>query len=220
MRVADENQRNPKGPQESDVTEMHRPLFREAREPEEGREPAPWWVWVVVAMALFWGGFYLGRYGGVFAPIPHVGYERPVPAFEDPDTAPFREPVAAAGDRLYAQHCATCHQADGQGVTGVFPPLVGTDWVLADAETPVRIVLRGLVGPIEVEGVTYDGVMPGFAALLDDDAVALVVSYMRQMGANDAEPVDAALVEEVRTATADRAEPFTAEELLQLRESP
>lgn len=49
---------------EPDVERMHRPLFREPRDPLEGGEPAPWWVWAAAVLVIFWGGWFLGRHGG------------------------------------------------------------------------------------------------------------------------------------------------------------
>ncbi|MCI0454943.1 MAG: cytochrome c, partial [Candidatus Dadabacteria bacterium] len=56
----------------------------------------------------------------------------------------------ADGSVVYANICAACHQANGQGVPGAFPPLAGSEWLLKDAETPILIVLHGLQGAIEV----------------------------------------------------------------------
>src|SRR5690606_1695579 len=55
-----------------DVERLHRPITREPRDPIEGREPVPWFFTVVVALALFWGGWYLGRYSGEFGVATHV----------------------------------------------------------------------------------------------------------------------------------------------------
>lgn len=201
---------------EPDVERIHRPLYREPRDPSEGREPAPWWVWVASVLAIFWGGFYLGQYGGTFGIATHrafPGIERAVER-EVRETAAVRaaEPVAA-GRRVYERVCQTCHQPDGFGVPGAFPPLRGSSWVTGPETRMLRIVLHGLRGPVEVSGVTYDGVMPAWGSQLSDEEVAAVATFVRQWDPNDAPPVDPEAVARVRGATSGRGEPYTAAQL-------
>jgi putative membrane-bound dehydrogenase-like protein len=122
-------------------------------------------------------------------------------------------PTLDRGRQLYADTCAECHQAKGQGVEGVFPPLVESEFVLdPQAESLIRIVLDGLTGPVEVRGERYDGFMPPFGHLSDDELAALL-SYVRSAWGNDADPVPPALVQKVRRATDSRTQPWTADEL-------
>ena len=94
------------------------------------------------------------------------------------------EPLAPAtpqeriefGGRLYQQLCAACHQREGQGVAGVFPPLAASDWLNANKEGSIRAILHGLSGPITVNGVDYNSLMP--AMQLSDDEVASVLNYV------------------------------------------
>ena len=109
--------------------------------------------------------------------------------------APSRE---TDPEKLYQTNCAACHQTSGQGLPGQFPPLAGSSWVTEDAETPVRIVLLGLQGPIEVQGTTYNGVMPS-QAHLDDEQIAIVLTWVRQQWGNDASEIDEALVSTLRS---------------------
>lgn len=132
-----------------------------------------------------------------------------------PDTAaapasPAPAPAHAAGEAVYTARCLACHQADGGGVDGLYPPLQDTDWVAGDPGRLIRLLLAGLSGPIEVHGVTYNNVMPPHAFLSDDD-LAAVVSYVRDRFA-DAPPVTAADVAAVR-ARLDRTRPWTVETL-------
>jgi mono/diheme cytochrome c family protein len=77
----------------------------------------------------------------------------------------------------------------------------------------VRILLHGLAGPIQVAGQTYAGVMPAWREQLSDADVAAVATFIRQWGPNEAAPVEADLVRDLRAATASRATPWTAEDL-------
>lgn len=82
-------------------------------------------------------------------------------------------------------HCQTCHGEDANGaVENVYPPLRATQWINGDSERLIKIVLKGLWGPIEVKGKVYDpnkGVPPmtAFASLLNDREIAAVLTYVR-----------------------------------------
>ena len=88
------------------------------------------------------------------------------------------------GQTLYASYCAACHQANGEGMTGVFPPLKGSAVVnRADATKHIDIVLGGLEGA-RVSGVTYTNPMPAFAATLSDEDIAAIIDYERAAWGN------------------------------------
>ena len=117
------------------------------------------------------------------------------------------------GERLYATICAACHQLDGNGMSGLAPPLRDSEWVAGPADRLVRIALHGVKGPIEANGQAWDREMPGQGHLGDAD-LADILSYVRAAFARDAVSVDAAEVARLRAAHAARKEPWTAEELL------
>lgn len=106
------------------------------------------------------------------------------------------------GEKIFAQTCAACHQPDGRGLPGVFPPLAGSDFLLADAERAVRIVTRGLSGPVTVNGVEYRSAMPPLP--LSDQDVAAVLSYVMQAWGNNGPAVA------ISDVTRVRGEPETA----------
>lgn len=193
----------------ADVAALHRPLLREAREPVDGREPAPWWIWALVVGSLFSGGFYLGRYGGTFTNTPHIGYVVKGPGDVVPAADLPKAPVS--GPKIYAERCASCHQQDGRGLPGAFPPLVGSEWVRGDPKVPVATVLHGLAGPITVAGAQFNGAMPAWKDMLSDEEIAAVVTHVRGMAG--AEPVDAAFVKATRDELAARTTNWTADEL-------
>jgi len=116
-------------------------------------------------------------------------------------------------------HCATCHQPNGMGLDPVYPPLVDSPWVTGDEERLVKLTLHGLWGKIEVNGKTYDpanGIPPmtAFGALLDDNEVAAVLTYVRNSWGNKAAPVSAGTVKKVRAETSKRSIFWKPEELL------
>ncbi|MBS1607143.1 MAG: PQQ-dependent sugar dehydrogenase [Bacteroidetes bacterium] len=84
----------------------------------------------------------------------------------------------AEGAILYTSYCSSCHKAEGQGLAGSFPPLAGNPFVAGDKRALVRILLKGLSGPVQVNGAGYDQAMPSFAFLKDRDLAALL-TYIR-----------------------------------------
>jgi mono/diheme cytochrome c family protein len=123
------------------------------------------------------------------------------------------------GKALYAREgaCITCHQPDGKGlpVSG-FPPLFGTNWVLGNQERLIKLVLKGLYGPMEVLGTQYPGQVPmtPFGAMLKDDEIAAVLTYVRNSFGNKASAITADKVKAVRAAVKDKTGFYSPEELL------
>ncbi|MDA8763749.1 PQQ-dependent sugar dehydrogenase [Flavobacteriaceae bacterium] len=103
----------------------------------------------------------------------------------------------AIGQKIYNQYCMACHQSNGMGASGRFPPLNGTDWVTGDKQRLVNLILNGMEGAIEVNGEIYDGVMPQHS-FLNDDQIADVLTYIRTHFGNQAESISAEEVEKLR----------------------
>ncbi|HEX9665459.1 MAG TPA: cytochrome c [Thermodesulfobacteriota bacterium] len=203
--------------EEYDLFGIHRQAFREQPEPEEGLERPPWWLWAVSVLLIFWAGFYLGRYGGIFGPYVHV-LEREAEDREISAIAP-RQPEQEPevdGKEVFTNVCAACHQQNGQGVPGAFPPLAGSDWLLKDPETPIRIVLHGLSGAIDVKGTTFNNVMPEWGSRLSNQEVAAVLTYARSSWGNEAVEIIPVMVEQVRSENLNRTSAWTSDELKDL----
>ncbi len=113
----------------------------------------------------------------------------------------------AAGEALYKTHCAACHQADGSGLKGAFPPLAASDYLLADRTRAIETVVQGRTGPITVNGHAYDAAMPGMGFLADAE-IAAILTYVMNAWGNDGGPITAEEVSVVRASAglADRAE--------------
>jgi len=92
--------------------------------------------------------------------------------------APRGDDQMTAGARVFASTCAACHQAQGQGVPHVFPPLAGSDFLMADKQRSIDIVLGGLQGHVVVRGDAYESAMPTQGHLTDDE-IADVLTYVR-----------------------------------------
>ncbi|XXY21627.1 cytochrome c [Sorangium sp. So ce216] len=114
----------------------------------------------------------------------------------------------AQGGKIYYRSCTGCHQARGEGKPGRYPPLVGSSWVLDDAETPIRLMLLGAAGPMEVNGAVYNDVMPNLGVTLTDEEIALVLTYVRSSWGNSAPAITKDEVAKVRASLGDRQAPW------------
>lgn len=120
--------------------------------------------------------------------------------------------VLKRGAAIYMRTCVACHQPNGKGLPNVFPPLDGSDWVSADPAVAIKVVLKGLQGPIKVNGQNFASMMPPVPALSDQE-IADVLSYVHASWSNDLPAVNEGLVKKVREEIKGRAVPFTAADL-------
>jgi len=105
-----------------------------------------------------------------------------------------------AGEARFTGTCSVCHQANGRGLPNVFPPLAGSDFLMADKQRSIGIVLNGLSGKVSVNGAAFDSVMPPMSQL-NDDELANILTYVRNTWGNSGEAVSAAEVKAVRDST-------------------
>ena len=124
------------------------------------------------------------------------------------------------GAEIYAReaHCGTCHQPDGKGLPDAgFPPIAGTRWIQGDPDRLIKLTLNGLMGPIEIDGREYPGQVPmtPFRALLNDEDIASVLTYVRNSFGNKASPIQPGQVAKVREEIKDRVDLFSPGELLE-----
>jgi nitrite reductase (NO-forming)/hydroxylamine reductase len=110
--------------------------------------------------------------------------------------------VMARGEAVYIANCAACHQPAGQGLAGAFPPLAGSDYLLGDRQQVMQAALFGLSGPITVNGMDYNGVMPSMG-YLDDQQLADALTYVFASWGNSGSAVS---VEEVAALRAELGE--------------
>ena len=129
-----------------------------------------------------------------------------------------------AGMKLFATNCQVCHGVDGAGIRGLGAPLNGSDWVQGKPDVLLTIVLKGLSGPIKVEGKVLappvvGGDMPAMANndQLNDEDIAQIVSYIRNAWNNRGDNVTADQVKAIRHRYQDREQSFTMQELEALK---
>ena len=102
------------------------------------------------------------------------------------------------GKQVYNQVCAACHQPNGQGVSNVFPPLAESDWLDGGPEPSISAILKGLSGPITVNGTVYNSVMPAMTNLSDED-IANVLTYVYNSWGNPGGRVEVSQVANIRS---------------------
>jgi mono/diheme cytochrome c family protein/glucose/arabinose dehydrogenase len=123
------------------------------------------------------------------------------------------------GKTLYTKegYCITCHQPDGNGLSASgFPPIAGTKWVSGSEERLIKVVLKGIMGPVEISGKQYPGQVPmtPFESLLNDKEIAAVLTYVRNSFGNKAPGITPEKVKQVRAATVSKKDFYIAEKLL------
>jgi mono/diheme cytochrome c family protein len=116
-------------------------------------------------------------------------------AFTPPEAPPFKTQesgdadeasLKARGEVVYTAVCQTCHQSNGEGLPGSYPPLAGSGSFYGDPQNHARIVVHGLTGQITVQGASFNGAMPAQGAVLTDYDIAAVATFERlSWGNND-----------------------------------
>lgn len=93
--------------------------------------------------------------------------------------------LMAHGEKKYNAVCAACHQANGEGLAGSFPPLAGAGEFYGDPQNHARIIVHGLSGPITVKGQAYNSAMPPQGGTLSDYDIAAIATFERHSWGND-----------------------------------
>lgn len=122
--------------------------------------------------------------------------EKEAVAQKSPDL-PADNATQEEGAAIYKQYCVTCHQANGDGVPNLNPPLRQTEYVLGEKERIIGILLNGSSEGLEINGNVYSNNMPAFD-YLSDEQIAHVLTYVRGNFGNDAEAIDPGDVKAVR----------------------
>ncbi len=191
--------------------------FRDETEPtvRSGAVYLPMWIVGFLGIMLYWGCNYIDERGGRFSAMVYEPY---LSEEELRNVVPQDEVATQMklGKQVYDQFCNNCHQSGGAGAVGQYPPLAGSEWVVGSPNRLIPIPQLGLVGPIKVKGVDWNGVMPMMSGggLMTDDQLAAVLTYIRKSFGNNASPITAEQVKKVRAELGNRADPITAEELL------
>ena len=118
------------------------------------------------------------------------------------------EEAMEKGKALFQQNCSACHQSNGQGLPGAFPPLANSDFLRANPAAILDVTTRGKQGKLVVNGQTYDNVMPAMSYLSDKD-LGLIITYVLNSWGNPGGRITADEVAKARAAK-DAAAPAPA----------
>jgi mono/diheme cytochrome c family protein len=200
--------------EDEQMQQIHAQLMREKEEPTEGFSPTPIFFIFLFGALMFWGGIYLISYSGGFRgdvfnpdwkPTASGSSEAVVVAFD-----PLKH-----GAKLFKRQCQQCHQADAEGIPGVYPPLSKSEWINGLEDRIIKVLLLGMAGPITVEGHEFNGNMPAVNMWSDKD-IAAVLTYVRANFGNNAPAVSEEKVKTIRKELGDRHAPWTPAELLKI----
>jgi mono/diheme cytochrome c family protein/glucose/arabinose dehydrogenase len=124
------------------------------------------------------------------------------------------------GKQTYTMLCAACHQPNGQGMDGLAPPLIDSEWAVGKPDVLPRIVIHGLTGPIKVNGTAWSLEMPPLGAALSDEQIAGVATYVRREWDHIASPVNIDFVNKIRTGNKARTKAWTSDDLKEFLNPP
>lgn len=219
---ADQNNRFPadeSGASDESIQKVHSQLLHEKPEPKEGYKAMPLFLLGLVSAMIFVTSIYVVQHRGGFSSMVYDERFDPAKAGGATTKELTPEQIVAAGKKAYLSACVNCHQATGQGVAGVYPPLAGSEWVQGNQERVIRVLLHGLTGPIDVEGKTFNGAMPAFGKVpgggfnWSEEKISQVLTYIRQEWGNKADPITKDKVTEILNTEKARSTSWTQADL-------
>jgi mono/diheme cytochrome c family protein len=194
----------------------------DATAPRAGAAAVPIWLIILLFVSLYWGMVYFDLHGAWFNPQVYAPYR------SDKELATMQpamggdEDLLRKGKQIFSLACAVCHMETGVGnPANGCPPLAGSEWVAAPGTGRIiRIVSKGLNGPLQVKGQSYGtGTMLPVGDQLPGDekekseTIAAIISYVRKTFGNVPVAAKPEQVQAVRGEIKGHSAPFTAEEL-------
>ncbi|MCB1279370.1 c-type cytochrome [Prosthecobacter sp.] len=214
-------------PDSTDLDRLHTAVKREKEDLAPESKPAPLWAMFLLMLVAIVAGGQLGPMAGgwsfdVSNPFAFAGGGDPRPGGAGAGGAldPFAKAMKK-GSSGYAV-CGGCHQGNGGGLPGQFPPLANSEFVVGGTERLIRIVQHGLTGPVTVNGQGFNtpGGMQPFGAAMSSEDLANVLTFVRNSWGNEAPMITKEMVqkvrdEEKRTAqwTVPELEPFAKKDV-------
>ncbi len=195
-------------------------ITTETAEPTVGKAGLPLWPVLLLAVLFFGSQIYVDGTSGAFrGDVYAESLKLPPPR----GNLPPEVKLYMRGEEVYSKNCSACHQQNGLGTPGQFPPLAGSEWVLSPSPNrTIRILLDAVGGPIKVKGVDINSdAMLAWRDQLKEDDIAAVVTFIRGNTdwGNAASFVKPEQVKAVKADTSKHAgTKYTAAELLQVPE--
>jgi len=174
----------------------------------------PWWFIVIFGYLVFFCFQYTSVNGGRLNYQVYEKFENLQQVADNQPSSGNEDPFYLLGKSKYESNCQACHQPSGAGMAGLAPPLAGSEWVLeTKPDRIIRIVQKGLAGPITVAGKEWNLAMvaPG---VTEDEEVAAVLTYVRNTWGNSAPAVTTEQVAKIKADTSSKSGLWSANELL------
>jgi mono/diheme cytochrome c family protein len=204
----------------ADLTSVHAAVQREHNVGTPGAVPMPLWLMALCGIAIFWAGTsFSGGFGASYFSADnysvHPGAEAAVGGAAGGGGAAAEGPSEVElGQTYFQQNCQVCHQATGSGLPGTYPPLAGSEFVNGGSRRLGMILLKGLQGPVTVEGHDFNGAMPAWGTTLTDKKIAAILTYVRQAFGNKAGPITVEQIADARKEFASHADAWHAQDIL------
>jgi mono/diheme cytochrome c family protein len=190
----------------------------EETEPTVGPAIVPIFFILLLGCMVFWGLNYLDGHAGGFNPQVFEPYDSLAEVASKQPYDPAGHELAV-GKAIFDKTCALCHQPNGLGKADQFPPLAGSDWILAPSPARIgRIVMKGLTGSVRVTTprgpVSLNLTMPPPGDFVgNDEDVAAVLTYVRQQWGNNGSRIAPEQIKAIRAASAGKNGAWTQDEL-------
>jgi mono/diheme cytochrome c family protein len=200
---------------DDDMVEVHSELNREKHPPTKGFLIAPLVFVFMFGCLIFVCSIQLAHSTNGFQVHP----PKEVVELTDEEKEILRlERKVDSGKKIFAVRCASCHQANGLGIATQYPPLAGSEWVSADPDLIIKVILKGLKGEILVNGEKYgtSAAVNMAAVPINDREIANVSTYVRQAWSNDSSEVSEDQVARVREESSSQQEQWIGSALQSL----
>jgi mono/diheme cytochrome c family protein len=203
----------------ADLTSVHAAVQREHSVGTPGSVPMPLWLMALCGVAIFWAGTsFSGGFGGSYFSADnysvHPDAEVAAHGAGGAGGEGAQEPsVADLGKAYFLQNCSVCHQPTGTGLPNQYTPLAGSEFVNGGSRRLGMILLKGLVGPVTVEGHQFNGAMPAWQAL-PDKKIAAILTYVRGDFGNHGGPITPDQIADARKEFAGHPESWSANDIL------
>ncbi len=202
-----------------DLTTVHAAVQREHSVGTPGQVPMPFWLMILGGVVLFWAGTsFSGGFGGSYFSTDnysvHPGSEAATGGGAAGGAAATGPTIAELGQTYFAQNCNVCHQANGAGIPNTYPPLAGSEYVNGGSRRLGMILLKGLQGPVTVEGHLFNGAMPAWGTTLTDKKISAILTYVRSSFGNHGGPITPDQIADARKEFAAHADAWHESDLL------
>ena len=200
-----------------DLTSVHAAVQREHSVGTPGAVPMPLWLMALCGVAIFWagtsfsGGFGTSYFSGDNYSIhPGEGVSAKSAAGGEAEAGPS---VQDLGKTYFAQNCVACHQANAMGIPNTYPPLAKSEYVNGGSRRLGMILLKGLQGPVTVEGHQFNGAMPSWEKTLTDKKISAILTYVRADFGNTAGPITPEQIADARKEFAGHPDAWSAADI-------